>query len=154
MWNLSNYIIPVERYRSSILLRFCRLNILLVKHRKLYTHPNPLVSENLRNHSAFTIGRTFLLYFPEANHNERSNKKRKTIGMMIDYNRAIVYDGRMIQRIVCATHRISKCCSNCVLFHTFIGIAFYFLAFLKYDKCNMIECDRNDEFRWVSYDVE
>jgi len=68
----------------------------LTKHRKLYTHPNSLVSENLRSHSAFTIGRTFLLYFPEANHNERPNKKRKTIGMMIDYNRAIVYDGRMI----------------------------------------------------------
>lgn len=67
-----------------------------MKHRKLYIHPNSLVSENSRNHSAFTIGRTFLLYFPEANHNEKSNKKRKIIGMMIDYNRAIVYDGKMI----------------------------------------------------------
>lgn len=30
----------------------------------------------------------------------------------------------------------------------FIGFAFYFLAFLKYDKWNMIECDRIDE--WTS----
>lgn len=97
MQNLSNYIIPVT-FRLSTLLRD-----LLAKHRKLYTHPNPLVSETrLRNHSAFTIGRTFLLYFPEANHNERSNKKRKTIGMMVDYNRAIVYDGRMdLENCVC-----------------------------------------------------
>lgn len=46
---------------------------------------------------------------------------------------------------LCATHRVFKCCSNCVLFLTFIGFAFYFLAFLKYDKWNMIECDRIDE---------
>lgn len=82
-------------YSCSVSLKHFIIEDLLVKHRKLYTHSNPLRFREC-NHSAFTIGRTFLLYFPEANHNERSNKKRKTIGMMIDYNRAIVYDGRMI----------------------------------------------------------
>lgn len=89
--SLSNYIIPVACHSSTFVVRFVGET-----QKALYTHPNPLGSENLRNHSAFTIGRTFLLYFPKANYNERSNKKRKIIGMMIDYNRAIVYDGRMI----------------------------------------------------------
>lgn len=42
------------------------------------THSNvSRFGENSRNHSAFTIGRTFLLNFPEANNNEKLKIKKK-----------------------------------------------------------------------------
>jgi len=48
-------------------------------------HRESPISENSRNHSAFTIGRTFLSYFPEANYNKNQIiKGKKTIGMTID----------------------------------------------------------------------
>lgn len=84
LYRISPTTLYLALYRSSILSWNLPAKYSLAKHRKLYAHPNPLVSENLLNHSAFTIGRTFLLYFPETNHNERPNKKRKTIGMTIE----------------------------------------------------------------------
>lgn len=55
-----------------------------VKHKKT-TRRDSFLSENLTfSHSAFTIGRTFLSCFSEADYNKKpNNKRKKTTGMTI-----------------------------------------------------------------------
>lgn len=66
--------------------------------------------------------------------------KKERVGNDDQLIRAINTTVKWWSRIIMRLTAITKCCSNCVpFFFTFIGFTFYFLAFLKYDKCNVIE---------------